>query len=508
MGAFTMPSLGADMDAGTVTRWLVAPGDAVHRGDVVAVVDTEKSEIEVEVFEDGVVEELVVPEGVEVPVGTVLATIAAGGRDQSGGGGTPAPETAAVPVPPPPAPAPPPPGPGAPGVTAGVAIGAGEGADRVHSPVVRRLAADLGVDLGSVAGTGPGGTVTRSDVEAAARLAPPATSAPPAPPAPASPPVPARAPVPVAPAPHAGPARARSSPYARRLAAGAGVHVGALVGSGPGGAVVAEDVIAALASGGAAPQAPASPAGPAAPPAGPAAPVAPAAPSTESTSREDRAARLRRAIGNLMSRSKREIPHYYLATTVDLSSARTWLDEVNASRPVTDRLVMGTLLLAAAARAVAAVPEVNGSYQDGVFTPSPSVHLGVAISLRTGGVLAPAIHDADTKSVDELMAALSDLVKRARGGVLRGTELADATLTVTNLGDLGVDEVQGVIFPPQVALVGYGRVSERPMVAGGQVVARTAVTVTLAADHRVSDGHRGGRYLAEIDRLLQRPEDL
>ncbi|MDA8365487.1 MAG: 2-oxo acid dehydrogenase subunit E2, partial [Actinomycetota bacterium] len=351
-------------------------------------------------------------------------------------------------------------------------------------------------------------TVTRSDVEAAARLAPPATSAPPAPPAPASPPVPARAPVPVAPAPHAGPARARSSPYARRLAAGAGVHVGALVGSGPGGAVVAEDVIAALASGGAAPQAPASPAGPAAPPAGPAAPVAPAAPSTESTSREDRAARLRRAIGNLMSRSKREIPHYYLATTVDLSSARTWLDEVNASRPVTDRLVMGTLLLAAAARAVAAVPEVNGSYQDGVFTPSPSVHLGVAISLRTGGVLAPAIHDADTKSVDELMAALSDLVKRARGGVLRGTELADATLTVTNLGDLGVDEVQGVIFPPQVALVGYGRVSERPMVAGGQVVARTAVTVTLAADHRVSDGHRGGRYLAEIDRLLQRPEDL
>ncbi len=508
MGAFTMPSLGADMDAGTVTRWLVAPGDAVHRGDVVAVVDTEKSEIEVEVFEDGVVEELVVPEGVEVPVGTVLATIAAGRRDESGGGGTPAPETAAVPAPPPPTSAPPPPGPGVPGVTAGAAIGAGEGADRVHSPVVRRLAADLGVDLGSVAGTGPGGTVTRSDVEAAARLAPPATSAPPAPPAPASPPVPARAPVPVAPAPHAGPARARSSPYARRLAAGAGVHVGALVGSGPGGAVVAEDVIAALASGGAAPQAPASPAGPAAPPAGPAAPVAPAAPSTESTSREDRAARLRRAIGNLMSRSKREIPHYYLATTVDLSSARTWLDEVNASRPVTDRLVMGTLLLAAAARAVAAVPEVNGSYQDGVFTPSPSVHLGVAISLRTGGVLAPAIHDADTKSVDELMAALSDLVKRARGGVLRGTELADATLTVTNLGDLGVDEVQGVIFPPQVALVGYGRVSERPMVAGGQVVARTAVTVTLAADHRVSDGHRGGRYLAEIDRLLQRPEDL
>ena len=501
MGAFTMPSLGADMDAGTVTRWLVAPGDAVHRGDVVAVVDTEKSEIEGEVFEDGVVEELVVPEGVEVPVGTVLATIATIATGSGGGaGGTPEPETAAVPAPPPPAPAPLPPAPGAPGVTASVGTSAGEGADRVHSPVVRRLAADLGVDLGTVAGTGPGGTVTRSDVEAAARLAPSAPSAPAV-----VPPAPAGAPVPVAPAPPAGPSRARSSPYARRLAAEAGLSMSALVGSGPGGAVTAGDVTAALASGGTAAQAPASPGQPAAPPAGPA---APAAPSTEPPPREDRAARLRRAIGNLMSRSKQEIPHYYLATTVDLSSARTWLDEANASRPVTDRLVMGALLLAAAARAVAAVPEVNGTYQDGVFTPSPSVHLGVAISLRSGGVLAPAIHDADAKSVDELMAALADLVKRARNGVLRGTELADATLTVTNLGDLGVDEVQGVIFPPQVALVGYGRVSERPMVAGGQVVARTAVTVTLAADHRVSDGHRGGRYLAEIDRLLQRPEDL
>ena len=136
------------------------------------------------------------------------------------------------------------------------------------------------------------------------------------------------------------------------------------------------------------------------------------------------------------------------------------------------------------------------------------MQVGVAISLRGGGVIAPAIHDTATLGLDDLMVALRDLVTRARVGRLRSSEMSDPTITVTNLGDLGVDQVFGVIYPPQVALVGFGKVAERPWAEGGLLGARPTVTATLAADHRVSDGHRGGLFLSTIDHLLQAPEEL
>jgi pyruvate dehydrogenase E2 component (dihydrolipoamide acetyltransferase) len=209
-----------------------------------------------------------------------------------------------------------------------------------------------------------------------------------------------------------------------------------------------------------------------------------------------------------MARSKREIPHYYLSTTIDMRKATEWLERVNAGRSITDRIVMPVLLLKATARAVATVPEMNGFMVDGQFKASAAVQVGVAISLRGGGVIAPAIHDTATLGLDELMVALRDLVTRARVGRLRSSEMSDPTITVTNLGDLGVDQVFGVIYPPQVALVGFGKVAERPWAEGGLLGARPTVTATLAADHRVSDGHRGGFFLYTIDHLLQAPEDL
>jgi pyruvate dehydrogenase E2 component (dihydrolipoamide acetyltransferase) len=217
---------------------------------------------------------------------------------------------------------------------------------------------------------------------------------------------------------------------------------------------------------------------------------------------------MRRAIAALMARSKREIPHYYLATNIDLRQALGWLERENAERSVANRLLPAALLLKAVALAIHEVPEMNGFMAAEEFTPSQAVHLGVAISLRQGGLIAPAIHDADKRSLGELMSALRDLVSRARAGKLRGSEMADPTITVTNLGDQGVEAVYGVIYPPQVALVGFGRVTERPWAAGGMVGARPVVTATLAADHRASDGHRGGLFLAAIDRLLQQPEAL
>jgi pyruvate dehydrogenase E2 component (dihydrolipoamide acetyltransferase) len=209
-----------------------------------------------------------------------------------------------------------------------------------------------------------------------------------------------------------------------------------------------------------------------------------------------------------MSRSKKTIPHYYLGTTVDLQAAVSWMQAANVQRPVAARLVPAALMLKACALAAREIPDVNGFYTDGRFRPSPAVHLGVAVSLRGGGLIAPAIHDADTLSLDLLMERLRDVVARARSGHLQRAEMADPTITVTNLGDLGVESVYGVIYPPQVAMVGFGRVVEQPWAQDGMLGVRHAVTATLSADHRVTDGLRGGRFLTRVSELLQKPEEL
>jgi pyruvate dehydrogenase E2 component (dihydrolipoamide acetyltransferase) len=388
MAEFRMPSLGADMDVGTIVEWRVGEGDTVRKGDIIAVVDTEKSDIEVEVFEDGVIEELLVEPGVEVPVGTPLARI--GSLDDA------SPER--PPAPPRPAPT----------------GGHDEHAFVAASPRARRAARRAGIDLAEISGTGPGDAVVTSDVEEVA-------------------------------------AGSRPSPQPERSI-----------------------------------------------------PVERATRGT-AAERPDRREAMRRATGELMARSKREIPHYYLSTTIDLSSAMAWLRDRNERCPVDQRLLPVALLLKATAVAVHDVPRLNGFWTDG-FEASERVHLGVAVALRGGGLVAPAIHDADRCTVDELMTATKDLVTRARAGRLRSSEMSDSTITVTNLGDQGVEEVFGVIYPPQVALVGFGRVVERPWAQNGMVGVRPTVRATLAADHRVTDGHEGARFLSAIEQWLQDPE--
>ena len=429
MADFTMPSLGADMEEGTLLEWLVKPGDTVHKGDIVAVVDTAKAAVEVESFVEGVVQQLLVEPGTTVPVGQVLATL--GGTAAAAPLGIPAPAAttvlAATHHPPPP----------------------------VHSPLVRREAARLGVDLTRVVGTGPGGSITRHDVTVAAEGRP------------------------TPPRPAATGTRIRVTPYARRLAGELGVDLATLAGSN-GAPVRAADVRAAAATG-----------------------VPPA--EVAHTSRPDA---MRAAIAALMARSKREIPHYYLATTVDLGRALDWLHERNRALAVTDRIVPAALMLKATALAAQATPALNGFWVDGAFRPGGPVHLGIAVSLRGGGLVAPALHDAANLSLTDLMAQMRDLVTRARSGRLRGSELSDPTLTVTNLGEQGVELVHGVIYPPQVALVGFGRVVERPWAVDGLLGVRPVTTVTLAGDHRATDGFTGARFLADIDQRLQRPEEL
>ena len=385
-----MPSLGADMEDGTLVEWLKAPGDRIRRGEVIAVVETQKGAIEVDVFEDGVVERLLVETGTTVPVGAPLALI----RSAEG----------AKPAPPPPA---------APPLAA--------------KPVIQPP-------------THPSPAITVARPSPGARLP--------------------------------------ASPAARRLAAERGVALASLRGSGPGGAIVYRDVEHAVAE-------------------------QPTPPRRGFDFPE-----MRRAIAAAMTRSKREIPHYYLGTTVDVSHALEWLEAQNAVRPPPQRLLFVALLLKAVAHALGKMPEFNGYYTDKGFQPSEDVNLGVAIALRGGGLIAPAIHAAHALTIDELMARLRDLIGRARTGQLRSSELSTATITVTSLGDRGVETVFGAIYPPQVALVGFGTPSERPWVVDGQIVPRRLLMATLAADHRASDGHGGGLFLAEIAKRLQEPEAL
>jgi pyruvate dehydrogenase E2 component (dihydrolipoamide acetyltransferase) len=216
----------------------------------------------------------------------------------------------------------------------------------------------------------------------------------------------------------------------------------------------------------------------------------------------------RGAIGALMSRSKREVPHYYVATTVDLAALTTWLRRTNKERPVSERLVPAAALLKATALALSRTPALNGFWTDDGFRPADAVHLGVAVSVRDGALVAPAIHDTADLALPEVMRALRDVVRRARSGRLTRAEMADPTFTVTDLGDQGVEEVIGVIYPPQVALLGVGRVVERPWAVDGMLAVRPVVRLTLSGDHRASDGATGARFLNLIDGLLQRPEEL
>ncbi len=457
MAEFVMPSLGADMDEGTVVEWLVKPGDVVHRGDIVAGVETQKGIIEVEIWQDGVIEEFLVELGETVAVGAPLARL---GPVE---GATAAPAgSVEEPVP----------------ITEPEPIGEPVAAEPTEEepmattpavaapPPVRHLAHELGVDLEQLTGTGADGAVTREDIHAAE----PMVAAPGEPVA--------------------------ASPLARQRASDLGVDLGSVGGTGPGGAIVEADVLAAAGEASGTPVE-----------------AEAAAPPTPTQADEKAAAAakneaMRQAIAKLMAKAKREIPHYYLGHQIDMSRALAWLEEENAQRPVTERVLPAVLLLKAAALAIRAVPEMNGFWVDDHFEKSEAVHLGVAISLRGGGLIAPAIHDADTKDLPDLMAALRDLVKRTRSGRLRSSEMADPTITITNLGDQGVEAVYGVIYAPQVALVGFGKIVERAWAENGMVGARPVVTVTLSADHRAGDGHTGGLYLAEIERLLQKPEEL
>jgi pyruvate dehydrogenase E2 component (dihydrolipoamide acetyltransferase) len=387
---FRLPSLGADMDEGKLLQWLVKPGDAVHNGQVIAVVDTAKAAIDVECWNEGVVHALLVEPDTTIAVGTPILILREAGETAEQLDAqlavkperAPHVETAAVQRT------------QATADTSGPAI-----APRRHiSPAARKLAEDLGVDIERVAGTGADGAVLLADVALAGKAA--------------------------------------------------------------------VETTAALPSKG---------------------------------------DQMRQTIAAAMSRANREIPHYYLAEDILLDRASAWLAERNATRSLQDRLLMAAVLLKAVAIALERYPQFNGYWKEDSFVPGAGINVGVAVSLRQGGLVAPAISNTHLLDLTALTQSLLDVVKRARAGSLRSSEMTEATITVTNLGDQGVGAVFGVINPPQVALVGFGRIVQRPWVIADSVGSATVVTASLSADHRVTDGHVGGRFLAAVRDLLQEP---
>ncbi|WP_417622489.1 dihydrolipoamide acetyltransferase family protein [Parasphingorhabdus sp.] len=391
MGVFTMPSLGADMADGILVEWLKKAGETVTRGDIVAVVETEKGAIEIEIFESGTLDAILVEEGRKVPVGTPLATISGEGDtgvsqpSKVAPATTPLPErgdeTTGMPV--------------SPVVPKPVMTAAGTVVRA--SPAARIYARDNDIDLMEIAGTGPEGAIQLRDLE-------------------------------------------------KRLRTGAprGIDPDAM----------------------------------------------------------------RHAIAAAMSRSKREIPHYYLTQRIDVSDATSWLEDYNRDRPPPDRILFGTLLVKAVVLAVRDFPEFNGLFEQDGFSHSAAVHAGIAITIRGGGLVAPAIQNADKMSLADLMVQMRDLVGRVRRGSFRASELTSSTITINSLGDRGVESVLPIIYPPQVAIVGFGKVMEQPWVVDGNIAVRPVIQMTLAADHRVSDGHRGGLFVNAIADRLASPEGL
>jgi pyruvate dehydrogenase E2 component (dihydrolipoamide acetyltransferase) len=387
---FLMPSLGADMEAGTLIEWRKKPGETVKRGDIIAEVETQKGLIEIEVFEEGVIGELLIKEGTKVPVGTVMATINPSTSTLE------TKETTAE--------------------KTAIAI------QPTEEKIIKKTAGEKFEEK-----------------------------------------------------------QIKASPLAKRIAAENNIDLSQLQGTGEGGAITKEDIKNAIAQ------------------------------KEKITKPEEKMSlqleAIRLAVAAAVSKSNKEIPHYYLEKKIDMTKALTWLRESNSKRPIQKRLLPAALIIKATAKSLVDFPNLNAIWDNGV-QPKKEINIGFVVSLRSGGVIVPTIRNADLKSIDEIMEALNDIIPRARAMKLRSSDLTDSTITITSLGEGGADMVFGVIYPPQVAIVGFGGSSQQAVVDNGMLGIRSVFTATLAGDHRVTDGLTGSDFLSTLNNYLQNPESL
>ena len=409
-----MPSLGADMTEGTLTEWLVKEGDQVNSGDIIAVLETQKGAIDMEVYSSGTIAEILIEPVIEVPIGTVLARIAIAEPSQKSSVPTPilAPIPTVIP-------------------------------DEITSEPLTETEISTAVSE----------QVKVTDTKVT---------------------------------------DIKASPIVRRLAKEQQLNLTTIKGSGPQGAILLNDLASFLKT------------------------ETKAKPETKSEQHKlaDKAVQnMRNAISVAMAKSKQEIPHFYLSLELDITNVQKWLQQKNQTTPPEEHVLLLALLLKALAYALVKYPTLNGFYRNGssqqhYFEQASAIHIGNVISLRQGGLVVPAIHDVDKLSVSELMHGLRDITERSRNGHLRSSELMDGTITVTNMGERGADSVFGIIYPPQVAILGFGKARETAKIVNGNVVVASVLTVSLSADHRVIDGMLAAKFLNYLSKQLQKPERL
>ncbi|MCZ6790149.1 MAG: dihydrolipoamide acetyltransferase family protein [Chloroflexi bacterium] len=401
-----MPQMGYDMQQGTVVRWIKKEGDQVVRGEPVAEIETDKAVVEMESIGGGVLRKIIAPEGTVAQVGEVIGIIA-----------------------------------------------------------------EPDEDISSLEAKGPKPAAT-------------------APPAPKASPAPAKAPAAEQPPAPASAGEIKASPVAKRLAQELGVNLGQVTGTGPGGRIIREDVEAAAQ-------------GPAAQPAAP----APAAAAPAEAGRTE-LTRMRQAIARITSISKQQIPHYYVGNEIDMTAAMEMRRQVNEKIGGDPRVTVNDLIIKAVTIALSDFPALNASFKDDHLETHPYVNIGIAIDLEQG-LIVPSIANCEAKSLVEIARASTDLGKRAQEGRLHESEYSGGTFSISNLGTLDVDTFSAIILPPQSAVLAVGSVKKRPVVDDSdQIVVRQMMNTTLSADHRVSDGAEGARFLQELKRLLENPVSL
>ena len=387
---FLMPSLGADMEAGTLVEWRKNPGDTVKRGDIIAEVETQKGLIEIEVFDEGIIGELLIKEGAKIPVGTVMALINPSGNELKKKEITPEQTVIAI-------------QPTEEKTIEKVKEEKSEARTIKASPLAKRMAAENNIDLSQIQGTGEEGAITKEDVENAIAQKEKITNS-----------------------------EEKNIPQVQAI---------------------------------------------------------------------------RSAVAAAMSKSNREIPHYYLEKRIDMTKALAWLGETNHKLPIQKRLLPAALLIKSVAQSLVDFPNLNASWDNGLQLKK-EINIGFVVSLRGGGIIIPTIHNANLKNTSEIMEALNDIIPRARAMKLRSSDLSDSTITITSLGEGGADVVFGVIYPPQVAIIGFGGSSQQAVVENGMLGIRHVFTVTLAGDHRATDGLTGSDFLVTLNKHLQNPESL
>ena len=382
MSTFVMPSLGADMESAVLMEWKIKEGERVEKGQVIAEVETSKGVIEIEVFETGIVDKILVKEETECAVGIPLSVIRTDNETPIDETLTQTSQPSGVEIP---------------HNDIAVEMPVSEPSERIKaSPAARRKAKELGIDLFSLSAAGE--ELHLSQVESAA--------------------------------------------------------------------------------------------------------------TTEPTEEKVQVSGMRQAIARAMSRSNAEIPHYYLTASINMTPALHWLEETNAKRSIKDRILPAALLIRAVVLSLKSVPELNGFWENDAPNIKTQINAGIAIALRKEGLITPALLGSESMNLDETMRSLDDLITRTRAGKLRNTEITQQTITITNLGDLGVESVYGIIYPPQIALVGLGRIMDTPWAEGDTLSVRKVIQVTLAGDHRATDGRTGAKFLEKMNDLLQHPEEL